>query len=156
MTVKTAVAALSLIATAAFAGPPPAKDQAVLDKGKAAFTINCVPCHGDKGDGTGPAAVALNPKPRNYATEPFKQGDKLEDVFKTVTGGVPGTAMVAYGYLPEADRWALAYWVLELRGKGPAAAGAKDAGAAAPAPAPAAGAKDAGAAPAKKEPAKKK
>jgi hypothetical protein len=41
--------------------------------------------------------------------------------------------MVAFNYLPETDRWALAYWVLELKAKGaaalpPAAAGAKDAG----------------------------
>ena len=26
----------------------------------------CVPCHGEKGDGNGAAAVALNPKPANF------------------------------------------------------------------------------------------
>ena len=147
MTLKIVTAALTLFATSALAAAP-AKDQALLDKGKAAFTTNCAACHGDKGDGTGPAAVALNPKPRNYATDAFKQGDKVEDVFKTLQTGVPTTAMVSFSYLPEADRWALAYWVLELRAQG------QKAGAAAPA----AGAKDAGAAPApaKKEPAKKK
>ena len=141
---RFATAALCLASTAALAGPPPGKDQATLDKGKAAFTTNCVACHGEKGDGTGPAAVALNPRPRNYATDVFKQGDKLEDIYKTVTGGVPTTAMVGFNYLPEADRWALAYWVLELKAQGQKAGGAaapaagvKDAGAAAPAPAPA-------------------
>lgn len=133
MNFKTTVFALSFLSTAAFAAPP-AKDQALLDKGKAAFTTNCAACHGEKGDGTGPAAAALNPKPRNFLVEPLKQGEKVEDLFKTVSEGVKGTAMVAFNYLPEADRWALAYWVLELRSAGKPAA--------APAPAPA-GKKDA-------------
>ncbi|PTL35240.1 cytochrome C class I [Candidatus Methylomirabilis limnetica] len=29
------------------------------------FTTFCVPCHGSAGDGNGPAAAFLNPKPRN-------------------------------------------------------------------------------------------
>lgn len=30
------------------------------------FTTFCVPCHGPAGEGNGPAAAALNPKPRNF------------------------------------------------------------------------------------------
>ena len=30
------------------------------------FTIFCVPCHGPAGEGNGLAAVALEPKPRNF------------------------------------------------------------------------------------------
>src|SRR5574337_275469 len=30
------------------------------------FTTLCAPCHGPAGDGNGPAAAALNPKPRNF------------------------------------------------------------------------------------------
>ncbi|MBK7864017.1 MAG: cytochrome c [Archangiaceae bacterium] len=101
-----------------FVAAAPAKSQALLDKGKAAFQINCVACHGEKGAGDGPGAAALNPKPRNYAKDPFKQGDKLEDIFATLTKGVPGTPMVAFAHLAEEDRWALAYWVLELKGAG--------------------------------------
>lgn len=122
--------AVSLAAAAAFAGPPAKVDQALLDKGKAAFNVNCAPCHGEKGDGTGPAAVALNPKPRNFTTEPLKQGEKPDEVFKSISEGVKGTPMVAFSYLSEDDRWALAHWVLNLRSAGkppPAAAPAKDA-----------------------------
>jgi mono/diheme cytochrome c family protein len=121
--ILTAAALLALTA----APPKPTKE--LLDKGKLSFTTNCVACHGDKGDGTGPAAVALNPKPRNYAKDPFKQGDKPEDIFKTLQTGVPNTPMVSFGHLPEEERWALVYWVLELKKAG-APAGA------APAPAP--------------------
>lgn len=123
MIFKTTAFALSFLTTAAFAAAP-AKDQALLDKGKAAFNTNCAACHGEKGDGTGPAAAALNPKPRNYTTEAFKQGDKVDDVFKSITDGVKGTQMVAFNYLPETDRWAMAYWVLELKNAGKPAAAA--------------------------------
>ena len=137
MTTSRLLLASVFVATSAFAAPPPA-DKALLEKGKATFTTTCVPCHGEKGAGDGAAASALNPKPRNFVTESFKQGDKVEDVFKTLAEGVKGTAMVAYAFLPETDRWALAYHVLELRKAGkPAAAAPAAAAPAAAAPAPA-------------------
>lgn len=94
---------------------PPKKTPALLDKGKAAYTTNCVPCHGEKGEGNGPAAVAINPKPRNFNTDPFKQGDKPEQIFETLAKGVPGTTMVAFTALSEEDRWALSYYVQSMR-----------------------------------------
>ena len=36
-------------------------------KGSGKYTTLCVPCHGPAGEGNGPAAAALNPKPRNFA-----------------------------------------------------------------------------------------
>ncbi len=115
------------------AAAPPAKSKELLEKGRQAFMTNCMACHGEKGAGDGPGAVALNPKPRNYQKDPFKQGDKPEDIFKTLQTGVPNTAMVGFGHLSEEDRWALTYWVLELKGTGtPAAAPVPDAGTKAP------------------------
>lgn len=35
--------------------------------------------------------------------------------------GVAGTAMIAFTFLPEEERWALAYYVLEPRARGKAA-----------------------------------
>ena len=115
---RSIVVAVSLLSsTLALAAPPPSSKE-LLEKGKAVFTINCVACHGPKGAGDGAAAVALNPKPRNYATDAFKNGDKPENIFKTLSEGLPGTAMVSFAHLPEQDRWALAYYVLELRAAG--------------------------------------
>lgn len=105
--------ALALASSAA-----PAKSQALLDKGKTSFLTNCMACHGEKGAGDGPGAAALNPKPRNYAKDPFKQGDKPDEIFNTLSKGVPGTPMVAFAHLTEEERWALVYWVLELKGAG--------------------------------------
>ena len=105
------------------AAPPPSPE--LIAKGKATFATTCVPCHGETGDGAGPAASALDPRPRNFG-EPFKNGDKPDNVMKTLTDGLPGTAMVTFAALAEEDRWALTYYVLELRqtlktGKSPAA-----------------------------------
>ena len=124
-----AFASFLTAALALAAAPPPSKE--LTEKGKAVFAINCQACHGPKGAGDGPAAVALNPKPRNYATDTFKNGDKVENVFKTVSEGIKDTAMVSFAHLPEQDRWALAYFVLELRAAGKPAvvdAGVPDAG----------------------------
>lgn len=88
---------------------------ALIEKGKAAFTTNCVSCHGDKMDGNGPAGAMMNPKPRNLVTEKFKNGDKPDKVLKTVTDGVTGTAMTGFAHLSEEDRWSLVHYVLSER-----------------------------------------
>ncbi len=108
--------AAAAITTAAFAGAPK-KSQALMDKGKAAYTTNCVTCHGEKGDGNGPAGSALNPKPRNFISDKYKAGDKVEQVFDSITKGLPGTAMVGFSSIPEEDRWGIAYYVLAFKKK---------------------------------------
>lgn len=100
-----------LLAGAAHAAGPDVTP-ALLEKGKASFSTNCAPCHGEKGDGTGVAAAALNPKPRNFNTEPFKNGNKPDNVFQTLTTGLPGTVMAPFGHLPEEERWALTHYVV--------------------------------------------
>jgi high-affinity iron transporter len=110
----TTLSTTALTATAR-AAKAPKETPALLAKGKAAFNANCVPCHGERGDGNGPLGKALTPKPRAFATEPFKQGDSPEQVYKTISEGVPGTPMVGFPALPEEDRWGLAYYVLKLK-----------------------------------------
>lgn len=107
---------LTVLALGASADPPkpvkaPAPTKEILDKGKGVFTANCVPCHGEKGEGDGPVGLALNPRPRNFAKDPFKQGTSAEEIFRTISEGVPGTLMVAWPQLSEDDRWAAAHFV---------------------------------------------
>lgn len=119
---------LSLIAAALWAtlaSADPGSSKELLAKGKASFEINCASCHGSKGLGDGVAAIALNPKPRNYVKDAFKNGDKPEDVFKTLKEGLRNTPMVSFAHLSEQERWGLAYYVLELRAAGRPAAPAK-------------------------------
>ncbi|MFO0726249.1 MAG: cytochrome c [Myxococcota bacterium] len=102
----------------AIADPPrltkPAATDEVMEKGRRVFVANCAPCHGDKGDGAGPVGVALNPRPRDFGKEAFKQGNSTEQIFKTISQGVPGTMMVAWPQLSEADRWAAAHFVTTM------------------------------------------
>lgn len=100
------------------AEPPPKVTPALLEKGKGLFVTYCQSCHGPKGEGDGPMGTYLNPKPRNFITETFKQGNKPEQIFQTLGKGVPGSAMVAFVNLPEEDRWALAHYVVELQKQG--------------------------------------
>lgn len=117
-----------LAAPLAFAAPPAPPTAEAAAKAKTTFMTTCSPCHGPKGHGDGPAAAALNPKPRNFTTDTMKNGDKVEDVFKSISEGLKGTPMVAFAHIPENDRWALAYYVLQLRSAGAPAAPPADAG----------------------------
>lgn len=91
----------------------------MVEKGKTIFGQQCVMCHGATGHGDGPAAAALNPKPRNFTQDQgWKNGRALAQIFKTVTEGLPGTPMPPFSGLSPADRFAVAHYVQSL---GPAA-----------------------------------
>ncbi len=73
-------------------------------KGKRIYMANCSTCHGDKGDGNGMAASALNPKPRNFTDQ--KEMKDIDDkrMHKSIAEGRPGTSMMAWkGTLKPAD-----------------------------------------------------
>ncbi len=93
---------------------PPKKTPELLARGKKLYEQNCMPCHGPKGDGKGPAGVLLKPPPRDF-NRPLNQwtyskGD-LKKVFDVISKGIPNTAMVKWDQLSEQDRWALVYLV---------------------------------------------
>ncbi len=90
----------------------------LLAAGKATYEGSaggCAACHGVTGEGNGPVAFAIKPPPRNLVRDEFKGGDTVEKVFTTITLGLPGTRMIGYPQLTEADRWALAYYVKSFR-----------------------------------------
>ncbi len=68
--------------------------------GKSVYGQHCAACHGELGDGNGPASVWLYPKPRNFSAGLFKikstPGQSLptdEDLLRSVTRGLPGSSM---------------------------------------------------------------
>ena len=113
--VSLAAMAALLVATAAYAAEPPKKTPQLVAKGKASYEANCASCHGDTGRGDGAAAVALDPKPRNLVSGAYRNGTKPAEVFATLEKGIEGTTMVPFGHLPAEERWALTYYVLDLR-----------------------------------------
>jgi mono/diheme cytochrome c family protein len=81
-------------------------------EGKKLFDADCAACHGQKGKGDGPAAVALTPKPRNFTSaKGWTNGYTLVDIFRTLSVGVKGTAMGDYNTLTPRQRFDLAHYV---------------------------------------------
>ena len=88
---------------------------ALLARGKAIYTQTCATCHGPEGKGDGPGGTGLNPKPRIFtAGTAWKNGTRLEDIYKTLDEGIKGSSMVSYNYLSKKDRMALAHVVQSL------------------------------------------
>lgn len=56
-------------------------------KGAAPYKTYCMSCHGEKGDGTGPAAAALNPKPRNFTDKVYMKTLTDDYIVKVITEG---------------------------------------------------------------------
>ncbi|MGA4644418.1 ethylbenzene dehydrogenase-related protein [Limisphaera sp. 4302-co] len=105
-------------AASATEGGAPMSD---LTLGRRLYEQHCAPCHGVNGDGQGPAAVWLYPKPRNFSAGVFKIQSTPpgtlpsdEDLFRSITRGLPGSAMPGFGYLSETQRWALVGYVKYL------------------------------------------
>lgn len=84
---------------------------ALVDKGKSIFSINCASCHGVNGKGDGPAASALNPKPRDFTSGYWRYGGGVARIVQTISTGSPGTAMAPFPGIPLEDRFALAHYV---------------------------------------------
>jgi cytochrome c oxidase cbb3-type subunit 2 len=85
------------------------------------YESNCAGCHGDEGLGDGPAAEWLDPPPRNFQKARFKfrstGGGQLpfeDDVLRTVTCGLPGSAMPGFPLLAEQKRRDVVAYVLDL------------------------------------------
>jgi protein SCO1/2 len=87
----------------------------LIARGKTLFSQTCSACHGPEGRGDGPAGANLTPKPRNVTEKDgWKNGTRIEDIFKTLHEGIKGTAMVPYDYLTKKDRMALVHVVQSL------------------------------------------
>ena len=88
--------------------------------GKAVYERKCASCHGEKGDGQGPAADLLQPAPRDFTRGAYKirsTADKTptdRDLFDVVTHGMPGTSMPPWAVLPEKERWNLVAYLKDF------------------------------------------
>ena len=83
----------------------------LIAKGKSAFAINCASCHGTSGHGDGPAATALNPKPRNFTEGYWRYGGGFARIVRTISEGSPGTGMASFTAIPLDERMAIAHYI---------------------------------------------
>ncbi|MEE2665494.1 MAG: cytochrome c [Myxococcota bacterium] len=98
---RTLLAAVAVLAITL----PTAAEAADAEAGKVSFQANCASCHGPEGAGDGPVAVALDPKPRNFAEGDFQydtDGDgtsgtdaDLSDIITQGAAVFGGNAMMA-------------------------------------------------------------
>lgn len=104
----TSMAAAHAIPEEAAAVPNPIAVSAVsVAAGQTTYTQYCAVCHGPQGEGDGPAAAGLNPKPADFHAAHVQE---LPDgaIFYVITHGREGTAMVAWeSIIAEEQRWEL-------------------------------------------------
>ena len=87
-------------------------DPGVISAGLAVYNINCVACHGDKGQGTvGP----------NITDEYWLHGGKISSIFKTIKYGVPEKGMISWEKtLTPKQMSDLSNYIISLKGTNPA------------------------------------
>jgi DMSO reductase family type II enzyme heme b subunit len=111
-----AAAGLVALILAAWTSPAVAQ-QGDAAAGKTVYERRCAGCHGDKGDGKGPAGDLLSPRPRDFTSGVYKirtTANKVptdQDIFRIITDGMPGTSMPPWAVLPEKDRWNLVAYI---------------------------------------------
>ena len=103
--------------------PPPKApaSEETLAKGKSLYREHCANCHGIEGDGQGPLAADLSTKPQNFTKGEYKFRSTMsgelptdDDLFRTISVGVPGTAMESYQDLSQQNRMALVAYLKSL------------------------------------------
>ena len=87
-------------------------------EGRRVYERYCVGCHGELGNGKGPAARLLVVQPRDFTSGIFKFRSTPtgtlptdEDLFRTITRGVYRTSMPDWGLLSERERLALVEYI---------------------------------------------
>jgi len=90
----------------------------LVERGREVYMQRCVGCHGEQGDGNGPAAAFLQPRPRDFTLPAFKFRTTPSgalptdgDLFRTITRGVRWTAMPTWHELHEKDRLAVIQFI---------------------------------------------
>jgi len=90
-----------------------------LERGRSLYASNgCRVCHGPDGRGDGPSAATLTPPPRDlHDPASFERGASVEDIATTLGAATSRETiqMPSFSHLPEADRLALAEFIVSLR-----------------------------------------
>ncbi|MDO8730776.1 MAG: c-type cytochrome [Candidatus Omnitrophota bacterium] len=91
------------------------------EAGAQAYADNCARCHGPTGAGDGRDSKRMHPRPRKLSEGVFKFRTTAsgtpptdEDLYETISNGLPGSRMPDFQRLPEDVRWQLVYHVKSL------------------------------------------
>lgn len=96
-------------------------EEAAARAGKRLYRRKCVFCHGSNGEGDGAVSRYVFPRPRDLSLGLYKIHSTPtgglptdQDLFDTLTRGLPGTTMPSWANLTEADRWNLVAYTKTL------------------------------------------
>lgn len=98
----------------------------VLQSGRVSYMRHCSHCHGTAGDGNGPTAQYLNPRPRDYRHGVFKftstndlSRASRDDLTRILRYGIPGTYMPSFLLMEDEEMHAIIEYVrfLAMRGE---------------------------------------
>ncbi len=91
---------------------------ATLKRGREQYSMYCAGCHGENGDGQGPASRFLDPKPRDFRKGRVKFAavaantlPRDEDLINTMNHGLHGTSMPAWNLISGEDKLAIVAYV---------------------------------------------
>lgn len=96
-----------------------------IEKGEQIYSKHCMMCHGEEGDGLGPATEYLNPPPRDFTSGMFKfkttgfedMVPNDDDVLRMIRDGMPGTAMPGWAdLLSEQEIWDVIAYIKTFAG----------------------------------------
>jgi mono/diheme cytochrome c family protein len=102
---------------------PPSPTPKLIALGKQIYGQQCAACHGVTGRGDGEAAYLLYPKPRDFVAAKYRLVSTWErvptdqDLFDTISRGMPGSAMPSWEHLSAEQRWGLVYYIKSLAEK---------------------------------------
>jgi len=98
---------------------PVQPDEESLRRGSELYLQNCSVCHGEKGDGKGPASAGLKISPANFLdlehSATYSPGEK----FWLIGHGNSKTGMPAFSHLSPVERWHLVNHIVHLQEEGP-------------------------------------
>ena len=127
------LAVLAAVAAVAFLGllwrqqksaPEESIVEGAFGQAPAIYQRQCSTCHGLEGFGDGKAAYLIHPRPRDFSYGKFllvstdNRVPSDDDLFNTITRGMPGSAMPPWEHLPEQDRRDLVRYVRALTHRG--------------------------------------
>lgn len=121
----------ALLASAPEAAPAPGDTCSVdggslLQSGRVLYMRHCSHCHGAAGDGNGPTAQYIYPRPRDYRHGIFKFTSTIDsaratrgDLLRVLKYGIPGTYMPSFLLMKDQELQALVEYVrfLAMRGE---------------------------------------
>lgn len=114
----------SLLGGALVAQAPPAVEPAAPSPARLLYAQHCAACHGQNGDGQGPAAAFLFPKPRSFRGGKYRlvstdnNVPTRADLQAVLVRGMPGSSMPSWAHLAQKDHEALVDEVIRLTAEG--------------------------------------